>query len=112
MAQRVPTEVREDLAKILSDKGISDESAAAAARLAADLLGGGAAPAALATPAEDRPEFMDVDAYATHIDVSPWKVRQLVALGLPHSRLPGGRKLIRVHVAEADLWVKAQGGKI
>ncbi len=56
--------------------------------------------------------FADVESYAAHLQVSAWKVRQLVKLGLPHSRLPGGRKLIRIDVAEADIWIKAQGGRV
>lgn len=58
------------------------------------------------------PSFMAVDGYAEHLGISAWKVRQLCTLGLPHSRLPGGRKLIRIHVAEADAWIKAQGGRL
>lgn len=61
---------------------------------------------------EPAPTFLDVDGYAKRIHVSAWKVRQLCQLGLPHSRLPGGRKLIRIDVAQADAWMKAQGSKL
>jgi hypothetical protein len=60
-------------------------------------------------PADDRPVFLDPRKYAERLGVSEWKVRQLVKLGLPHSRLPGGRKLIRIDVEKADAWVKVQG---
>lgn len=73
-----------------------------------------AAPAPAPTPAEARPAFTDVKGYAQHIQVSLWKVRQLCQLGLPHTVLPsvGNRKTIRIEIAPADAWLRAQNNVV
>ena len=50
---------------------------------------------------------MSADEYAAHTRCSPVTIRRYAQVGLPHSRLGGGR--LRIPVKEADEWI-AKGG--
>lgn len=52
---------------------------------------------------------MSAEEYAAHQRCSTETIRRYAKVGLPHSRLGGGR--LRISVKDADEWIRAGGAK-